>query len=262
MSPRVGEDVVTLPYNRPDICRTLIEENADDLAAVLIDPLPAALGLLSPADGFLGFLREITQEHGVLLVADEVLSFRVDYRGACYQHGVEPDLVALGKIIGGGFPVGAVAGKEKVMEVFDHRLGEKVHHGGTYNGNPVTMVAGYEVMRQMTEDEYARLNENGDTLREKLHAMLDARGLAHQINGRGSLFSVLLTDRPTADFRDVSASRGDHPQLVNLVHEMLARGILLGSRGLFGALSTPMEKADLDAFVVALDESLEALGVS
>jgi glutamate-1-semialdehyde 2,1-aminomutase len=262
MSPRVGEDVITMPYNRPDVCRALIEENAEDLAAVLIDPLPAALGLLSPAEGFLGFLREITERHGVLLVADEVLSFRVDYTGACHQHGVEPDLVALGKIIGGGFPVGAVAGKTKVMEVFDHRIGEKVHHGGTYNGNPVTMVAGYEVMRQMTEDEYGRLNANGDSLREKLHMMLEARGLPHQVNGRGSLFSILLTDDPAADFRDVSASRGAHPQLVNLVHEMLARGILLGSRGLFGALSTPMEQEDLDAFVVALDESLEALGVS
>ena len=261
MSPSVGEDVVTMPYNRPDICRALIEEHADELAAVLIDPLPAALGLMSPADGFLGFLREITQEHGILLVADEVLSFRVDYRGACHAHGVEPDLVALGKIIGGGFPVGAVAGKTEVMKVFDHRIGEKVHHGGTYNGNPVTMVAGYEVMRQMTEAEYDRLNQHGDYLRNELDAMLTARELPHRVAGRGSLIAILLTDGPAEDFRDIAASRGTHPQLANLVHEMLARGIVLGARGLFCALSTPMEKEHLDAFVVALDESLEALDI-
>ena len=261
MSPSVAEDVITLPFNRRDICQQLIEENAGELAAVLIDPLPAALGLMAPAQGFMAFLREITETNGILLVADEVLSFRVDYRGACHTHGVEPDLISLGKIIGGGFPVGAVGGKKKVMEVFDHRLREKVHHGGTYNGNPVTMVAGYETMRQMTEEEYDRLDALGETLRAGLSEMLAARGLPHRINGRGSLFAILLSDNEAADFRDVAAIRAHRPELARLVHEMLARGILLGARGLFGALSTPMGEAEMDAFVEALDGSLEALGV-
>ena len=261
MAPSVANDVVTLPFNRPEICEQLIEENAHDLAAVLIDPLPAALGLMPPVDGFLEFLREITTRYGILLVADEVLSFRVDYRGACHAHGIEPDLVALGKIIGGGFPVGAVAGKAHVMEVFDHRVHEKVHHGGTYNANPVTMVAGYESMRQMTEEEYDRLDALGAYLSTALEDMLTARGLPHRIHRRGSLFAILLTDQETADFRDVTKARAFRPELGKLVHEMLARGILLGTRGLFGALSTPMEKEDLDTFVAALDESFDALGV-
>ena len=261
MSPSVAEDVLTLPYNRPEICQQLIEENASNLAAVLIDPLPAALGLLAPADGFLGLLREITEKHGVLLVADEVLSFRVDYRGACHSHGVEPDLVSLGKIIGGGFPVGAIAGKAKVMEVFDHRVQEKVHHGGTYNGNPVTMVAGYETMRQMTEAEYDHLDALGQQIRGRLTEMLEKRGVPHRINGRGSLFSILLSDDDAADFRDVASIRSFRPELANLMPEMLSRGILLGSRGLFGALSTPMGDQELDAFVDALEGSLDALGI-
>jgi len=260
MAPSLREDVITLPWNRPDVCRQLIEANAADLAAVLIDPLPAALGLLAPAEGFLGFLRELTESLGVLLIADEVLSFRVDYRGACHVAGIAPDLVSLGKIIGGGFPVGAIAGREEVMKVFDHRQGEKVHHGGTYNGNPVTMVAGYESMRQMTEEEYARLNGLGDSIRRQLEEMLTTRGLPHTITGRGSLFAVLLTDEKPENFRDIAASRA-RPELANLVHEMLARGILLGSRGLFGALSTPMGEEEVEAFVTALDESFEALGI-
>ena len=261
MSPSVADDVVTLPYNRPDVCERLIEQNKGELAAVLVDPLPAALGLVAPAEGFLRFLREITAAHGILMVADEVLSFRIHYHGACHLHGVEPDLVALGKIIGGGFPVGAVAGKAEVMSVFDHRLTEKVHHGGTYNANPVTMVAGYETMRQMTRDEYDHLAQLGDYIRTQLSDMLTRRDLPHQINGEGSLFSVLLSSDPATDFRDVAAIRAFRPELGKLVHEMLARGILLGARGLFGALSTPMSKSEMDAFVTALDDSLEALGI-
>ena len=105
---------------------------------MLIDPLPAALGLLSPVEGFLETLRELTRELGVVLIFDEVMSFRIGYRGAGHANGITPDLMSMGKIIGGGFPVGAVTGSTAIMSVFDHRPGEKVHHGGTYNGNPVT----------------------------------------------------------------------------------------------------------------------------
>ena len=180
MVPNLGKDVVTLPWNRPEICRQLIEEYADELAAVLIDPLPSALGLLAPIEGFLQTLRELTQALGVMLIFDEVMSFRIDYRGAGHAHGVTPDLMSMGKIIGGGFPVGAVAGNAEIMSVFDHRTGEKIHHGGTYNGNPVTMAAGYETMRLMTENEYGRLAELGEVLRGNLSEMLKRRRVPHQ----------------------------------------------------------------------------------
>ena len=121
MAKSLEKDVVTLPLNNIEVCNDLIDEHRDDLAAVLLDPLPAALGLIPPNPEFVSALRARTRECGALLIADEVLSFRIDYRGACHLLGVEPDLVALGKIIGGGFPVGAVAGKAEVMSVFDHR---------------------------------------------------------------------------------------------------------------------------------------------
>ena len=261
MVPTLEKDVVTLPWNRLDICRELIEDCCSELAAVLVDPLPAALGLLAPADGFLEALRELTRELGVVLIFDEVMSFRIGYHGAGHVNGVMPDLMSMGKIIGGGFPVGAVAGNEAIMAVFDHRLGEKVHHGGTYNGNPVTMAAGYETMRLMTPGEYEHLDQLGDMLRERTTEMLRRHGIAHQVNGCSSMFGVLLSEIQPVDFRDLLEARSNGPDLTGLDREMLGRGVLLGSRGLFGVLSTPMGEAEVNQFVAALEGSLAALKV-
>jgi glutamate-1-semialdehyde 2,1-aminomutase len=123
------------------------------------------------------------------------------------------------------------------------------------------MVAGYETMRQMTEEEYQRLDQLGVYLKKRLSEMMDRRGLAHKIQGRGSLFSILLSDQATADFRDVAAIRAFRPELSRVVYEMLARGVLLGARGLFGALSTPMTEVEMDLFVDALEGSFDALEI-
>ena len=259
MARSLLDDVVTLPWNDIAGCRALIDDNADQLAGIVFDPLPAALGFVAPDQSFVEFLREITERHGILLIADEVLSFRVSYQGACAAHGIEPDLVSLGKIIGGGFPVGAVMGKRSVMEVFDHRAGEKVHHGGTYNGNPVTMLAGQETMRQMTPEAYDELESLGDRLRSAVAETVARRGIEHQVTGRGSLFGLLFTAAPIRDFRGLVASMSVEPRPARVVAEMLDRGILLGSRGVIGCLSTPMGDGEIDAFVDALDESLRAL---
>ena len=259
MSESLLNDVVTMPLNDSDACRRLIEENRNDLAAVVLDPLPAALGLVPPEQPFIEDLRAATKEHGVLLIADEVLSFRIDYRGACHLHGIEPDLVALGKIIGGGFPVGAVAGKASVMEVFDHRGGEKIHHGGTYNGNPVTMVAGFETMRRMTPDVYVELDRLGNRIREELHEILERHGIPNLTTGRGSLFSVVPGHEEPRNFRELSSAHRAVPHLPKIAREMLHRGILMGARGLFGALSTPMGDAEIDAFLAAAEAGCQVV---
>ncbi len=259
MARSLLDEVVTLPWNEIEACRGLIEDHADSLAAVVFDPLPAALGFVAPDQSFVGFLREITEKHGILLIADEVLSFRVGYEGACAAHAIEPDLVSLGKIIGGGFPVGAVMGKKSVMDVFDHRVGEKVHHGGTYNGNPVTMVAGYETMRQMTREAYDRLESLGDRLRAAVAETVGRHGIAHQVTGRGSLFGLLFSEAPVRDFRGFIASSSAAPGQKEMSVEMLSHGILLGQRGVLGCLSTPMGTDEIDAFVAALDESLSVV---
>ena len=218
------------------------------------------LGLVPPRDGFLARLREVTRAHRILLVADEVLNFRLGYRGAFHDLGIRADLTCLGKIIGGGFPVGAVGGREDVMSVFDHTRTPLVHHGGTYNGNPVTMTAGLATMRKMTPAAFARLDRMGEAMRDKLRALLRRLGRGGQVLGRGSLFCVRLTDEVLSDWRTVSRHVLAQPVYRQICHEMLSRGIVTSPRGIIGCLSTPMEEPELDAFVDALDAALRALG--
>ncbi|HEV7501026.1 MAG TPA: aspartate aminotransferase family protein [Vicinamibacteria bacterium] len=258
-APGMAADVVVLPWNDADACERLIEANRESLAAVLVDALPMGLSLIPPRPGFLERLREVTREHGILLVADEVLTFRLGYHGAFHEHGIRPDLVCLGKIIGGGFPAGAVGGREEVMTVFDHTRGALVHHGGTYNGNPVTATAGLITLEKMTPAAYARLNGLGDLLREKLRALLVRRGRRGQVLGRGSLFSVRLTDEPLHDWRSLSRHTRASPIYGLMCHEMLARGVVISPRGIVGCLSTPMGEAELVALVDAFDETLTVL---
>jgi glutamate-1-semialdehyde 2,1-aminomutase len=255
-SPEICQDVVVMPWNDADACERLIHENRGRLAGVIIDPLPLGLSLIAPKPGFLQRLREVTQANDILLIGDEVLSFRLGFHGAFELHAVCPDLLCLGKIIGGGFPVGLIGGRADVMSVFDHTRAMLVHHGGTYNGNPVTTTAGLATMRQMTPDAYDRLNALGETLRARLGAMLARRGIAAQVFGAGSLFSVRLTDDVLTNYRDVHRHIQEKPAYARICHEMLARGILMSQRGIMGCLSTPMTEHELDAFVGALEDTL------
>jgi glutamate-1-semialdehyde 2,1-aminomutase len=261
LSRRVADDVVVMPWNDADACERLIDAHRSTLAAVILDPLPLGLSMIAPRPDFLQRLQEVTRRHGILLIADEVLTFRLGHEGASALLDVDPDLVCLGKIIGGGFPVGAVGGRADVMEVFDHThpQGWRVHHGGTYNGNPVTMVAGLATMRQLTPQVFARLDQLGDMLRGRLREMLADRGTPAQVFGRGSLFSVRLTGEPLRNYRDIRRHVEAQPAYRRICHEMLGLGILMSQRGILGCLSTPMAEPELDTFVVALDQALSAL---
>ena len=259
--PSVAEDVVVLPWNRVDVCRERIARHRDDLAAVIFDPMPLGIGMIAARPGFLEFLREETARHGILLIADEVLNFRLSYRGAAHAFGIQPDLGSFAKIIGGGFPVGAVGGSRQVMSVFDHTASLKVHHGGTFNANPVTVTAGLATMRQMTPEAYDRLNRLGDYIREELRRMFRDRGIAAQVCGKGSLFLAHLTTDELIDYRSLRGFSRTSPVYGDLCHRMLQRGIIISPRGVFGCLSTPMTEAELDTFVEALDQSLAQLAL-
>jgi len=259
--PSVAEDVLILPWNRLEACRGLIAQHKDELAAILVDPMPLGIGMIQPRPGFLEFLREETARHGILLVADEVLNFRISYHGAAHAFGIQPDLASFGKIIGGGFPVGAVGGSRRVMSVFDHTGGLKVHHGGTFNANPVTITAGLETMRQMTREAFDRLNGLGDYIRERLTRMLHDRGLDAQVCGRASMFVAHLNSGELVDYRSLRGFSRTSPIYGELCHEMLGRGIITSPRGVFGCLSTPMREPEAGAFVDSLDESIRRLGI-
>ena len=259
VSPRVTEEVIAMPWNNIDACASIIEQHKDELAAVIIDPLPAALGWIPPKPGFLESIRRITQDYGILLISDEVISFRLSYKGALEQHGIKPDITALAKIIGGGFPVGAVAGTDDVMEVFDHRSGHQVHHGGTFNANPVTMTAGLAAMKMMTPEAFDRIGGLGDYVRGKLNDLVVRKEVPAQITGSGSLFWFHLTDKAMNDFRDFSASGPGQETFNKFTHEMLGHGIIYAGRGM-SCISTVMGHEEMDAYVDAVDASLDAIG--
>ena len=256
ISPNVASDVIVMPWNNLKVCTEIIDRHKNELAAVVIDPFPAALGWTEPAPGFLEGLREITRNLGILLVADEVISFRASYNGACAEYGIKPDITALAKIIGGGFPVGAIGGSDEVMEVFDHRAGHQVHHGGTFNANPITMVAGLETMKMMTPQAFDRLGEMGDQMRGRLNEIITKREIPAQVTGKGSMFWLHLTDKEFADFRSFVNAGPDQSVFNKFTHEMLGHGIVYAGRGL-SCLSTVMTQEDLDAYIDAVETSLD-----
>jgi glutamate-1-semialdehyde 2,1-aminomutase len=221
--------------------------------------MPLGIGMIAPQPGFLEFLREETARHGILLLADEVLNFRLDYHGAFRASGVMPDLTTFGKIIGGGFPVGAVAGSRRVMSVFDHTAGFKVRHDGTFNANPVTIVAGLETMQLMTPEAYDRLNGLGEYVRDRLRRLFRDTGRPAQVCGAASMFLAHLTADELIDFRSLRGFSRTNPVYGGLCHKMLEYGFILSPRGIFGCLSTPMGEAELDGFVEALGRALSEL---
>ncbi|WP_352686402.1 aminotransferase class III-fold pyridoxal phosphate-dependent enzyme [Mesorhizobium australicum] len=193
---------------------------------------------------------------GTLVIFDEVISFRLGWSGAQGLWGIQPDLTALGKIIGGGFPVGAVGGRADVMAVFDPTRGKPaLPHGGTFTANPVTMRAGLASMRALTKESFAHLDTLGAFLREGISASFDRHGLAGQCVGLGSLFKVHFTSHPVTDYRSVYPGQAEHRRFDTFHKGLLGRGVLSASYGLF-ALSTPMTQADARSILHAIDETL------
>jgi glutamate-1-semialdehyde 2,1-aminomutase len=257
----VLDNVVVLPYNNIEAVERIIERERQNLAAVLIDPMPSRFGLVQARVPFLQRLREITQAHGIVLIFDEVISLRVGYHGMQGLVGVTPDLMSMGKIIGGGFPVGAVGGRAEIMAVFDPTQAPlKAPHGGTFNANPVTMVAGLTAMQKLTPEEFQRLDQLGAMLRESLAEVMDGERVPGQVLGAGSLFNIHLHDRPLSDYRSAAESAEERARRGALHRALVANGVVM-SPTLFGCLSTPMGEAEVNTFVEAFELALrEAVG--
>ncbi len=265
LPPGVLSDVVVLPFNDPARTDTLLERHQHELAGVLIDVIPAYFGLVPAQPGWLAHLREVTSRLGLLLVSDEVVSFRLGYGGAQADFGFAADLTIFGKIIGGGFPVGAVGGPSALMHVFDASKGRAiVPHAGTFNANPVTMTAGISSLSLLTREEFTRLNRLGAVLRERLTAAFEAAGVPAHVKGAGSLFRIHMTDARFADYRGYWHAVQGNAEVKKRQHDLyiglLGRGVLLSPSGL-GALSTPMTEREVDTFVDAVQDTIEGIGV-
>jgi glutamate-1-semialdehyde 2,1-aminomutase len=226
------------------------------LAAVIVDPLPHRPGFVDPLPGFLPRLREITSAHNVLLISDEIISFRVAYRGPQHTFGYAADLTTLGKIIGGGFPVGAFGGRADVMAVFDPTsTGKRLSHGGTFNANPVTMVAGYAAMSMLPQSEYDRLAALGNLVREGLADLFETRDIPWQVTGQASLFKIHPHARTVIDYRTALPSHTEEAELQRFYRAMFDKGIILTPEAA-GCLSTVMSETEVEALIAAADRAL------
>src|SRR5216684_1920204 len=233
------EQTVVLPFNNPDAA-----------AAMILEPIIGAGGVIAATGEFLQSLRSVTKELAILLIFDEVISFRVARGGAQQLYGVTPDLTTLGKIIGGGLPVAAFGGRADVMELLDPRRKPNVAQGGTYNGNPLGMAAGLAAMTELTPDVFVTLNRQGARVTEQLAEVFASHGVRAQVNGVGSLFAIHFTETPVVDYRTMAASNKKMTR--DFFLGLVNHGVLMAPRAM-GALSTPMNEEDIQGFIDAVD---------
>jgi len=253
------EDVVVLPFNRTEESLDILAGYAEALAAIVVDPMPPRVGFVQAHREYLEGLRAFADRHGVVLIFDEVACFRCGYGGMQGEVGVLPDLTTLGKIIGGGMPIGAVAGRRSVMAVFDPSHGKPAApHSGTFVANPMTMVAGTQAMRLLTPSALARLADLGARFRDRVTAAFEESGTTGQVTGYGSLWKLHMNQRRYVDFRSVYADEGERTRMGDLYLRMVNRGYLMGSTGLI-ALSTAMDEAEIDGFADALQSALRVV---
>jgi glutamate-1-semialdehyde 2,1-aminomutase len=252
----VPYDFVVAPYNDEAVARALIHQHADALAAVIVEPMLGSGGCIPAATGFLSALREGTARAGALLICDEVMTSRLAPAGLAASHGVRPDLMTLGKYVGGGMSFGAFGGRADIMAIFDPRRPDSLRHAGTFNNNVLTMSAGLAGLTQVfTPDVAAALNARGEALRARLNALCEAAGAGLQFTGRGSMLTPHFVSGPIANAADLAP---EQPKLIELFFfDLLARGIWIARRGMV-ALSLPIADQECDALAEAVQEFLEA----
>jgi glutamate-1-semialdehyde 2,1-aminomutase len=242
-------------YNNAAAGARLIEKHAHELAAVIVEPLQGAAGVIPGEPHFLRTLRDATAAHDVLLVFDEVMTSRLSTGGLQKLLEIQPDLTTLAKFVGGGLAFGAFGGRADLMSRFDPSRADAFQHGGTFNNDVLTMAAGAAgLTRVLTADEIERLNRLGDRLRDRLN-----NGERQQVplhaTGIGSLVGIHFTDGPIRNEADVLES----PELRALLHlHMLERGFSYGRRG-FIALSLPLGEDEIDAFADAVEECIQSV---
>ncbi len=247
------EAMHVVPFNDEQALAETVANHRDSIAAVIVEPLLGSHGYTTATGSYLEAVRRITEEHGVLLVLDEVQTFRLDQGGAQALYGIRPDLTAFAKIIGGGFPVGAFGGRADLMGRYDPDAKESIGHGGTFNGNPVTMAAGAAAMEHLTADRIAYINELGDRLRTGMGEVLVEQGLQGRIVGRGSLVGIHMTDRRIRTYRDASSAPAEVQRFIFLA--CLNRGLMMSTGGCLNT-TTAMTRETVDEAIGIFQEAL------
>ncbi|PAE24112.1 MULTISPECIES: glutamate-1-semialdehyde 2,1-aminomutase [Bacillaceae] len=253
----VAKNTITVPYNDLESVRYAFEQFGDDIAGVIVEPVAGNMGVVPPQPGFLEGLREITEQNGSLLIFDEVMTgFRVGYNCAQGYFGVTPDITCLGKVIGGGLPVGAYGGKAEIMKQI--APSGPIYQAGTLSGNPLAMTAGFETLSQLTPDSYKEFERKADRLEEGLKAAAEKYDIPHTINRAGSMIGIFFTNEDVINYEKAKTSNLEF--FAEYYREMANQGVFLPPsqfEGLF--LSTAHTDEDIEKTILAAEQAFSKL---
>lgn len=254
--PAVADHTLVIPYNDVATACRLLEAEGKALAAIIVEPVANRPGMIPAQPAFLTMLRDFASRNRSVLIFDEIISFRLGLGGAQADYGVRPDITTVGKVIGGGFPVGALGGRGDIMAVFDQRSGSPaVPHTGTFNANPVSMRAGRAALDALDAAAVARINAYGDQVRAAMAAALAEEGVTGQVTGKGSLFRVHFKAGPLLDYRSAYPTPDEAKAISRLHRSLLNRNVIV-SANCSGNISTVITNAEIDAFLSAFRAAL------
>ena len=253
----LAELTTVLPFNNPDALKSEFERRGNDIACVIVEPVVGNMGCVPPLAGYLELLRDLTKRSGTVLIFDEVMTgFRVALGGAQQRYGIQPDITTLGKIIGGGLPVGAYGGRTEIM----NRIAPAgpIYQAGTLSGNPLAVAAGLATLRRLEkENPYARLESLGSQLEHGLIQAAAAAGVPVRVNRSGSMFTLFFTSRDVTDFE--SAKTCDSERFNKFFHAMLGQGVYLPPSQFKAAfISAAHTDADIERTIEAAKKALTA----
>jgi glutamate-1-semialdehyde 2,1-aminomutase len=255
----VAGDIRVVPFNDLAAMERVLAQEKGKTAAIIMEPMLGAGGGVGPRQGYLRGIRELADQYGVLLIFDEIISLRVHEGGLQTKEGVRPDLTAMGKIIGGGLPIGVFGGRKDIMDMFDPTREDSLTHSGTFTGNAVTMAAGLANLEIYQQDEVDRINNLGDRLAAGMNQVFESLGIKGGTRGIGSMVGIAFTDQPLYTSKDVVMSLFPSIELLQYLHiDMMNQGVFFLNRGMF-TVSTPMDAAIVDQTVTVFAKSLERL---
>lgn len=249
------KNTLTVPFNDEEALTELIEKEGENIACIIMEVVMGNIGCVEPKDGYLEFLRKITEENGIVLIFDEVITgFRLATGGAQECYGVTPDMTTLGKIVGGGLPMGAFCGKKEIMELVAPN--GPVYQAGTFSGNPISVQAGLSTLKQLNKDFYTSLNKKGEFLRSNIHDIVDELSLDISPVGLGSMFQIYFNPNEVTNYAE--AQESDSERFLVYFRQLLKEGVFIPpSQFECNFISSAHEMEDLEKTANAIRESLK-----
>lgn len=254
------KNTIVLPFNNIEALEKAVSQNRDQIAAVIVEPIIGNAGVILPKDGYLQTIRKITEEEGIVLIFDEVITgFRLALGGAQEYYGIVPDMATLGKIMGGGFPIAAFGGKKEIMELISP-LG-KIYQASTFSGNPISVTAGLVTLNILIENRntlYKLVEQMGDRIRKGLLDIVTDAKIPAQVNGVASMFQIFFSDQPVIDY--TTAKSSDKAKFIRYQRELMKQGVFIPpSQFETCFISTAHTDEDLTETLVAMDAAIKAL---